>query len=136
VPSVFSSTPGQATDCANRHVPIANNLAAEADSRQSARRKHVALGNRHPIGLAMQELNTACRATRMAPASMQLVDPRILFKSQDEALILGHFVLADSVNRKRRHRVFLLRFKIPFRSILRASCEGKVQRCFQARPRR
>jgi hypothetical protein len=52
------------------------------------------LGDRHSVGLTVEKLDAACRASRVPAAGVQLVDSHILFQGQDQSFALGHFVLA------------------------------------------
>src|SRR5262245_58797338 len=77
---VFSSAAGQAADRPDLHVVIAEHLAAQPNTRQAARREHVSFGGGHTIGFAANELDAAGRATRVAAASVELIDPGILLE--------------------------------------------------------
>jgi hypothetical protein len=103
VAGVFASAARQATLGANRHVLIANDLAAQADAGQAARRKHVSLGNRHAFRLALDELDAACRTPRIPAAGVQLIDPGIMLERQNQPLPVRHFKLAHPIDCKFRH---------------------------------
>ena len=103
MPSILSPATRESADCSNRHVVVTNDLAAQSNARQAPRRQHVAFGHRHLIGLAIDELHAARRATRIPTAGVQLVDTSILLESQDEPLALRHFELTETLDSKRRH---------------------------------
>jgi len=103
MPRIFSPAARQTADGANRHVLIAKDLAAQPDARQASRRQYVAFGDSHVVRLAVEELDAACRAARVPATGVQLINSRILLKSQNEPLAMRYFVLTYSVNRELRH---------------------------------
>jgi hypothetical protein len=93
--------------------------------RQPSRRQNVALGDSHAVRLAIKELDAACRAARVPATGMQLIDCRILLKSQDQPLTLRHFVLAYALDCELRHDCVPSDFRKSFRIIPRSSKDGK-----------
>jgi hypothetical protein len=126
VPRVFSSAPCQTADCTNRHVVIANDLTTQPDSRQTPRREHIAFGDGHAVGLAVEELDAARGTARVTATGMQLIDSRILLESQNQPLTLRHFELAHSLDRKLRHDRDPSRLTLTQRIIPSASEDGKL----------
>jgi hypothetical protein len=86
VPSIFSPAARQTAYSANCHVFIANDLTAQPDARQAPRRKYVTLSDSHAVGLAVEEFDAARRAACLPATGVQLIDCRILLKSQDQPL--------------------------------------------------
>ena len=103
VTGVFAAAAGQAADDANRHVLLANDLTAQANARQPPGRQHVAFRRRHAGRFAGDEFDPACGAARLPAAGVQLIDVSILLESQNQPLILRHFVLAHSLDSQFRH---------------------------------
>src|SRR5687768_14938512 len=85
---VLAATSRQAADGTHGHVMVAQDLAAQPDSRQTSGCQHVPLGDRHLVWLRLYKFDSASGATSVSATGMQLIDPRILLESQHQSLAL------------------------------------------------
>jgi transcription initiation factor TFIIIB Brf1 subunit/transcription initiation factor TFIIB len=85
---------------------IAGNLAGEPDAGEASLLEAIVFRNRHPLGLAADELYAACRAARVPATGVQHVHA-VLFERADEARARRHVITSESFNRDSWHRARL-----------------------------
>jgi len=78
-------------------------LAAQPNTAEAPGSQHIALGDGHAIGLAVDELDAAGGAASVAAAGVKLIDAGILFEGEDEPLTLRYFELANAFDCKLGH---------------------------------
>ena len=96
---------GQAADCSDRHIVIAQSLTGQPDPAHALGREHVSLGDGHPLGFPLDEFDAAGRAPGIAPAGVQDIHPSILLNGQHETLPIGNVKRAKTFNGQSRHRL-------------------------------
>jgi hypothetical protein len=96
--SVLSAAASQAADRAHRHVIVTQHLAAQPDAGEVPHFEHIALGDGHTLRFTFDKLHAAGGATGMPTASMQLIDPGILFQGKHESLALWNVKRTDPLD--------------------------------------
>src|SRR5262245_53017712 len=87
---IRAARPRQAADDADRHVVIAEDLAAEPDAARALGGQRRLFGDRHARGLAGHEFDAARRAPSVAAAGMQLIDVRFVLERENESFVLRY----------------------------------------------
>ena len=75
---------------------VAEHLARQPDARQATSLKGGDLGLRATFGLSFDELDSAGRATGVAPTCVQLIDACVLLESQHEPLVQRNIKRANT----------------------------------------
>jgi len=100
---VRTAAAGEATDRADLHVVIADDLTREPDTDGTFGGQNLALGNGHSRGLSVDEFDSARRAPRIAAARVQDVDFCILLDRQHQAFAILDIKCSEIFNRQLGH---------------------------------
>jgi hypothetical protein len=107
--TILATTSFQSADDSDAHVVIADDLATQANTGDSASSEYVSLGSGHSRRLSIQEFHSARCASCFSAAGVQLVRACLLSQSSDEPFSLGDFEFAEVFNSQLWHVLFLNR---------------------------
>jgi hypothetical protein len=102
-PGIRPAASFEAADRANGHVVVAEDLAGQSHAGNTAGSEHVAFGDGHLIRFAFDKYDPARGTSRIAAASMQDVNARILLDSAHQTFSVCDFDRSKSFNSQLRH---------------------------------